>query len=153
MASGHMLPAEVLVNSIQQVQRIVHLLTKEHRGEPAGKRFRVSADIKERFGLVCKLQVAGGYDLPVTIGTPTQVAPDDEVFAVAERFQVVSRSLARDSHAFEHLVSDDQYRRWLADAYKATQPPPHLGLELTIEDGQGKAILRRSHIQDMRSLA
>ena len=159
MAGGHMLPAEVLVNSIQQVQRIVHLLAKEHRGEPAGKRFRVPADIRERFGLVCKLPVAGGYDLPVTIGTLTQaapndevsVAPDDEVFAVADRFQRLSRSLARDSHAIEHFVSDGQYRRWLVDAYKAMQPPEHLGLELTVEDAQGNAILRPSYVQDVRT--
>lgn len=151
-AGGHVLPADVLVNAIAQVQRIVHLLAKERRGEPAGKRFRVSADIKERFGLVCKLPVAGGFDLPVAIGTPMQAAAeDDEVFAVAERFQAVSRSLARDSHDFEHLVADAQYRRWLVDAYTATQPPSHLGLELTIEDGQGKAIFCGSHLQGVRT--
>lgn len=145
---GHMLPAEVLVNSIRQLQRIVHLLAKEHRGQPAGKRLKVPTDIKQRFGLVCKLPVAGGYGLPITIGTPKQVASDDEVFAVAERFQVVSRSLADDGGAFERLVADAQYRRWLVDAYKAAQPAAHLGLQLTIEDGQGKAILRPSHLQE-----
>ena len=69
-----MLPADILVNAIAQVQRIVHLLAKERRGEPAGKRLRVSADIKERFGLVCKLPVAGGFDLPVAIGMPDETS-------------------------------------------------------------------------------
>lgn len=147
-ASGHALPAAVLVNSIQKLQHIVHLLAKEHRGEPAGK--RLSADTKVRFGLVCKLPVAGGYDLPVTIGVSTPTAPDEDVYAVAKRFQMVSQSLARDSRAFEHLVSDAEYRRRLVDAYKAIQPPPHLGLELTIEDGEGEPILRHSDLEDVR---
>ena len=147
---GHTLPAEILVNSIQHVQRIVHLLAKEHRGEPPGKRLRVSADIKERFALVCKLPVAGGYGLPVAIGEPaTGVVPDDEVLAVSERFQMVSRSLARDRHAFDELMPDARYGDLVLDAFKGTQPPPHLGMELTIEDGQGNPILRHSHLQEV----
>ena len=147
MADGHMLPAEALVNAIRQVQRIVHLLAKEHRGEPAGKRLTVSADIKERFGLVCKLPVVGSYDLPLTIGTPTQAVSDDEVLAVGERFHAVSGSLAQDRDAFDDLVPDARYRGLLVDAYKATQPLPHLGLELTIEDSEGNAILRSGHLE------
>lgn len=149
MADGHSLPAEVLVNAVQQVQRIVHLLAKEHRGEPAGRRFKASADIKALVGLVCKLPVAGGYELPVFIGPSTPAAPGDEVFAVAERFQTVSRSVADGGDALEHLVADAQYRRWLLDAYKATPPPPHSGLELTVKDGQGRAILRCRDVQGM----
>lgn len=149
IAAGHLLPAEILVTAVQQVQRIVHLLAKEHRGEPAGKRLMVSADIRARFGLVCRLPAAGGYELPISIGAPS-CAEDEEIVAVAERFQVVSRSLA-DIHAFEHLVSDAQYRRWLVDAYKAIQPPPHLDLELTVEDTQGNAILHCSRVQDVPS--
>ena len=149
MAGDHLLPAAVLVNAIQQMQRIVHLLAKEHRGEPVGKRLRVSADVKRHFGLVCKLPVTGGYGLPVTIGTPTQKAYHDQVLAVSERLQEVTRSLAHDAHAFGDLVPDARNRGLLVDAYKAMQPPPHLGLELTIEDGQGNAILRPSHLEDV----
>ena len=35
MAGGHMLPAEVLVNSIQQVQRIVHLASPRQQSKYA----------------------------------------------------------------------------------------------------------------------
>ena len=142
-AGGHALPAAVLVNSIQQLQRVVYLLAKEHRGEPAGK--RLSTDFKERFGLVCKLPVTGGYDLPVTIGSPT--APGEDILAVAKRFRMVSHSLAHDVDAFEHLVSDAECRQHLVRAYKAIRPAPHLGLELAIEDGEGKPILRHSDLQ------
>ena len=151
MTGGHMLPAEALVDSIQQLQRIVHMLAKEHRGQPAGQRLKVPTDLKRRFGLVCKLPVAGGYGLPVTIGTPKQAGFDDEVLAVAERFQAVSMSLARDGSAFERVVPDAQYRRWLMDAYMAAQPAPHLGLQLTIEDSQGKAILRCGRLHEMQN--
>ena len=142
-AGGHALPAAVLVNSIRQLQRVVHLLAKEHRGMPAGR--RLSTDFKERFGLVCKLPVAGGYDLPVTIGAPT--APDEDVLAVAKQFRAVSHSLAHDVGAFEGLVSDAECRQHLVRAYKAIRPAPHLGLELAIEDGEGKPILRHSDLQ------
>ena len=142
-AGGHALPAAVLVNSIRQLQRVVHLLAKEHRGEPAGK--RLSTDFKGRFGLVCKLPVAGGYDLPITIGTPT--ASDEDVLAVAKRFRKVSHSLAHDIGAFERLVSDAECRQRLVRAYKAIRPSPHLGLELAIKDGQGKPILRHSDLE------
>lgn len=79
-----------------------------------------------------------------------QAGRDDEVFAVSEHFQKVSWSLARGGHAFDEQVPDARYRDLLVDAYKATQPPPHLGLELTIEDGQGNPILRRRHLDDLR---
>ena len=149
MAGGHMLPAEVLVNSIEQLQRIVHLLAKERRGQPAGQRLRVSADIKERFGLICKVPITGGYTLPVSIGSSARPGRDDEVIAVAERFQEVSASLASDGTAFEDLVPDAEYRHLLVATYNAIQPPSHLDLELTIEDGQGNAIMRPGHLQDL----
>ena len=142
-AGGHALPAAVLVNSIQQLQRVVYLLAKEHRGEPAGK--RLSADLKGRFGLVCKLPVAGGYDLPVTIGAAT--ASDEDVFAVGKLFRMVSHSLAHEFGTFEHLVSDAECRQRIVHAYKAIRPSPHLGLELVIEDGEGTPILRHSDLQ------
>ena len=150
-ARDHAVPAEALVNSIQQVQRIVHILAKENRKEPAGSRFSASRDIKRRFGLACKLPVAGGYDLPVLIGGLPQLALDDEVMTVAKRFFQVSQSLGRDVNAFKHLVSDPGYRPWLLDAYIGAQPPKHLGLDLIIEDGQGSALLERSHINEARS--
>ena len=149
-ARDHAVPAEALVNSIRQVQRIVHLLAKQKRKEPVGARFRISRDIKERFGLACKLPVAGGYDLPVVIGGLPQPNADDEVLAVATQFCQVSRSLGRDGNAFKALVPEPGYRRLLLDAYEGAQPPKALGLDLTIEDGQGGAILERGHIDEAR---
>ena len=148
-ARDHAVPADALVNSIQQIQRIVHLLAKQNRKEPAGVRFRVSRDIKERFRLACKLSVAGGYDLPVVIGGLRQPDSDDEVLAVANQFCQVSKSLGRDD-AFEHLVPDPLYRSLLLDAFVGAQPPKALGLDLAIENGRGGTILERSHIDEAR---
>ena len=148
-ARDHAVPADALVNSIRQIQRIVHLLAKQNRKEPAGVRFRVSRDIRERFGLACKLPVAGGYDLPVVIGGLPQPDSDDEVLAVANQFRQVSKSLGRDD-TFEHLVPDPRYRGLLLDAFVGAQPPKALRLDLAIENGQGDTILERSHIDEAR---
>ena len=113
-------------------------------------RFRASKDIKGRFGLACKLPVAGGYELPVVIGGAPQPDSDEEVLAVAMRFRQVSQSLGRDDDDFERLVPERRYRRWLLDAYEGAQPSKALGLDLTIEDGQGGAIFERNYIDEAR---
>ena len=46
------LPAQVLAKSLQQVQRIVHLLAKIHQGGPLGQGVQIPNEIRSRFGLM-----------------------------------------------------------------------------------------------------
>ena len=59
--SGDAVPAKVLINALDHVQRIIHLLAKLQHGEELGRRIRVSREIAEHYSLMCKVPQEGRY--------------------------------------------------------------------------------------------
>ena len=132
----HTVPAQALVQSLQHLQRIVHLLAKFHRGEALGQRARIPHDIERRFTLVCQVPSAGSYALPIEIGDlSTQQLFNNDIDAVSSTFCEVSRSISHGDVASIHRhIPDVTYLRSLVQEYKKIQLPPRHGVVCSIED-------------------
>ena len=142
----HTLPADVLVKSLRQVQRIVYLLAKLHRGDELGQRTRASHDLERRFALMCQMPEAGSYALPVEIGNPSMQGlfdfDDEAIMQVSRTFHQVSQAMNRgDLDALRSQVPDSAYRKSLIESYKGAQPPQRLGVVLSIEDREHNKLL------------
>lgn len=156
-ADAHVLPAPVLIESIAQIQRIVLLLAKMHRGEPLRQRASFSRALRDEFALLCHLPEAGSYAVPVEIGHQyPSVAPPDLV-DVCELFHRVTRAVGgEDASTLPGIVTDTQYLGFLGDAYRKAQPAPQSGVSLSINDHRHRRILdgrRLLHALDAESLS
>lgn len=139
----HSVPANVLANSLQQVQRILYLLAKSHRGLDHNSRVRVSREMEHLFALNCRVPKAGSYALPVDIGDPSMFSPgDDEIEQVCQNFHHVSQALMQSNlGTLREYIPDTGYQSVLIAAYKKIQPSQRSGIVLSIEDYNHKKIV------------
>ena len=145
---AHSLPANVLVKSIRQLQRVVYLLAKFHRGEEIEQRTG-SKDLEARFELICGLPEEGGYALPCEIGggpvansTIFEVSDDKELFDVCRQFQEVTRAVGSGNlDSLRDAVPVSAYRVAIVKAYRAMQPPKRYGVVCSIEDARRRKLL------------
>ena len=145
-ADAHVLPAPVLIESIAQIQRIVLLLAKMHRGEPLGQRTSFSRALRDEFALLCHLPEAGSYAVPVEIGQQSESAPPPDLAEVCDLFhQVTSLVGGSDALAAQEVVTGPRYLALLTNAYRKAQPSPQTGMALSIEDHQHRRILDGRH--------
>ncbi|MDD9963098.1 MAG: hypothetical protein OXU70_13505 [Gammaproteobacteria bacterium] len=156
-ADAHVLPAPVLTESIAQIQRIVLLLAKMHRGEPLGQRTSFSRALRDEFALLCHLPEAGSYAFPVEIGQQSRSDALPELVEVCDLFHRVTSSVGgHDDFASQEIVPDSRYLALLTDAYRKAQPSPQTGMSLSIEDHNHRRILdgrRPLHALDAESLS
>lgn len=137
---AHSLPANVLVKSIHQLQRVVYLLAKLHRGEDLGQRLRMPKDLEDRFELICKIPVEGSYALPYEIGggpvARTTSFDDKDLSDVCRQFQEVTRAIGSGNiDSLSDAVPSPAYRAALIKAYRAMQPPKRYGVDCSITEG------------------
>jgi hypothetical protein len=143
LTHDHTLPAPALVQSLQQLQRVVFLLAMAESGQVVRQRARVNQDIERRFPLVCHLPEEGGYALPVEIGD-TRHQLFDEVLAerVAERTRDVIEAVSHADHAaLSRAVPDTYYQSSILAAFEYMQPPVRSGLVLHLEDARKNRLL------------
>ena len=138
------IPAKVLVNSLDHLQRIIHLLAKLHRGDNLGRRVRVSRALEEHFTLMCKVPQEGSYVVPTEIGNcpPKPQFGYDPVAHVQRTFHDVTLAMDQgDLSKLCKVVPNADYRTQLVKEYKAIQPSRKTGLVCSIEDGAGRKVL------------
>lgn len=140
---GHVIPATALVQVLEAFQKVVHLIAMQKGGRSIQQRFRVSHEIEHKFPLICGVPEDGGYALPVEIG-----GQPDPLYAVEECTDVASTTrdvLAAinggDLAAFDRIVPDNAYRRYILKAIDQMQPARHSGWVMHIEDSEKNRIL------------
>jgi len=141
--AGHTLPAQTLVRSIENVQRIIYLIAKLTRGEALGQRARFNHELEQIYSLICKVPEDGGYAIPQVIGDDSQGLFDAaEIVAVAEKFQKVCLAIEEsDVKSLKNLLPDGAYRSAILKSYKSAQPQKRSGIVLSIEDYRKTPIL------------
>lgn len=143
LTHDHTLPAAALVQALQQLQRVVHLLAMAREGKEVRQRARVTRDIERRFPLVCLVPEGGGYALPVELGdTVHDLFDADAVCALAAHTRdVISAVDGGDATRFSQLVPDSYFRRSVLAAFNSMQPAPHSGVFVSVEDHQERKLL------------
>ena len=64
---AHTVPAAALAQSLDALQRVIHLLAMRQEGRAPGRRIRPSAELQARYQLVCELPGPGSFVAPVHI--------------------------------------------------------------------------------------
>lgn len=143
LTRDHSLPASVLVQALQQVQRIVHLLAMTEEGREVRQRARVTREIERRFPLVCGVPEDGGFALPVVIGDTSHHFFDPQIVdRVAQTTHKVIRAVnVGDKDQLVTLVPDSYYRHGILAAFSAMQPRRQSGVIVSIEDFREQKLL------------
>jgi hypothetical protein len=125
-------PATALVHSLDELQRLVHLIAMRREGRAPGRRIRPSADIQNRYRLVCEVPTAGSYIVPVRIEGAELLARADTAAVFADLEGLLSAVGAQDEAAFRAAVPDNTWRRFYLEALDRLSPPPISRMELEI---------------------
>ena len=143
LTHGHTLPASALVKSLQEFQRVVHLMAMQAEGREPRLRGRRTRESERLYSLVCRLPEEGGYALPVEIGQAGDKLFDaDAIKAVSHGVrQVIDAVASGDEAKLIEAVPDSYFRKGVLKAFKAMQPPGHSGLVLHIEDFRRQRLL------------
>ena len=128
-------PAAVLAEALEALQRMVHLLAMRAEGRELNRRARPSVDIQQRFPVYCLAPVDGSYVSPTFIGGETiDLLDDHERQRIAEELtRVLEAANTGDPEVLDKAVPDPIYRRFLYSALHELIPPPGSGLELQVQ--------------------
>lgn len=128
-------PAAVLAQALEGLQRMVHLLAMRVEGRALNKRARPSADIQQRFPVLCLPPRQGSYLSPTIIGhSNTQWLDDDETAQIAHQLaEVMTAANSGDAEQLDKAVPDPTYRRFMFAALADMLPPPGSGIELEVQ--------------------
>lgn len=136
-------PAIALVHTLDALQRLVHMIAMRRDGRTPGRRIRPSADIQNRYRLVCEAAQAGSYIAPVRIEGAELLTPADTAAVFGDLEALLSAVGAEDEAAFRAAAPDETWRRFYLEALDRLSPPPITGAELEIIHA-GKSILETS---------
>ena len=140
---AHMVPAQVLVESVANIQRVVYLLAKFTRKERLGQRASFSRTLREAFALQCRVPEPGSYAIQFEIGIATRSPlAAGEVHDVGRLFRRVTSALGGGNVGeLQALVPDPRYLDFLGEAYRKATPPSRSGVTYWIEDHLRRRIL------------
>lgn len=125
--------ATALTQSVEALQRLVHLVAMRREGRTPGKRIRPSTDIQARYQLICEVPKHGSFLLPVRIEGADLLAPNDARAVVDDVEAVLAATGAGDEASFTKAVPDETWRRFYLDALEQISPPAITGVELEIK--------------------
>lgn len=140
-------PAAVLAQALGGLQRLVHLLAMRVEGRTLNKRARPSADIQQRFPVLCLPPREGSYLSPTVIGRhDAQWLDDDETGKIARQLaDVMAAANSGDVALLDKAVPDPTYRRFMFAALADMLPPPGSGIELEVQqDGRDLLVASRA---------
>lgn len=140
-------PAAVLAEALEALQRMVHLLAMRAEGRELNRRARPSADIQQRFPVYCLPPLEGSYVSPTFIGGETYdlLDEDERGRIAAELSKVLSAANTGNRDVLDRAVPDPTYRRFMYAALADLSPPSGTGLELEVQQaGQSLFVASRS---------
>lgn len=139
----HTAPASALAQSLDALQRLVHLIAMRRDGRTPGRRIRPSADIQSRYRLVCELPRPGSFVSPVRVEGTDLLGPADRAAVQGNLEAILGAVGANDAAAFHAVAPDETWRRFYLEALDRLVPPPSTGVELEIARA-GRPLLETS---------
>jgi len=132
------IPANVLVQILENAQRAFELIGVHVEGRGIKERARVSAATSQRFQLVCQVPVSGSYALPVTVGGSGELFSADLAKKAFDIFHnVMGHVSARNNAGLISALPDDRIRRRVLESVKGMSPRADAKWKLSLHDDQG----------------
>jgi hypothetical protein len=139
---GHKLPADALIQALQNLQRAILLVAKHEHGDEMGHRARFSRDLTDNNQLICGVPEDGGYTIPATIGRNDQIAFDGIIAqTVGKKFEDVLVAIEKNSaEEMKALIPDSAFRLPILRAIKSATPAKRSGLFWSVEKNDSKLL-------------
>lgn len=141
VAQKHSVPAAVLVQVLENLQRAVELVGMHVEGKGIKHRARVPAATSRKFRLVCAVPKEGSYALPVTIGDPSADLLAGQ--QIQEAWSLLSGTVRsvyeRQIEGLQKLLPDTALRKRVLEAIKGMAPHPGAGWTLQLQEPDGTA--------------
>lgn len=128
-------PAAVLTQALEGLQRLVHLLAMRVEGRALNKRARPSSDIQQRFPVLCLPPLKGSYLNPTIIGrSGFDLLDEEEAGQISNHLaEVMLAANSGDLARLDKVVPDPTYRRFIFAALADMIPPIDSGIELEVK--------------------
>jgi hypothetical protein len=142
------IPASVLAQSLEGLQRLVHLIGMRNEGRELNKRARPSRDIQQRYAIMCRVPEKGSYIEPIEIGGAGSQLLDPVAALAATKnlrdfFAAVS---SQDENTLDRAIPDPTYRRFMLDAFANFLPADESQVQVEVRQN-GKSILNGARLR------
>jgi len=104
-------PADVLVRTVEGMQRLIYLLAADADDRTLDKRFRPSEEIQSKFKLMCLVPEAGSYQLPVALTTEGMLFNLDSG-SIFSKLDILFECIAQDNlEALKGAFADSAFKK------------------------------------------
>lgn len=147
---GHCVPASVLTQSLQALQRAVYLLGMRHEGKDVRQRLRISSDVETRYSVLCKIPEEGSFISPITIGDTSHSLFDGEAVSVVtdDLLKLLSALSDQDDAKVRSLLPDPVYRTPVLASLAKMAPPKRSGIEVDLQTRSGQSLFAPARIAE-----
>ena len=147
---GNVVSVAVLTQSLQSLQRVVHLLGMRHEGREIRQRARPSIEIEKRYAVLCQLPKEGSFVAPVMIrDTSRGLFGPDAVEAVLEDLHgLLSAITDQDTSRTREALPDPNYRAAVLEALRKMTPPKRAGIEVALQSSSGEDLFVPDRVAD-----
>lgn len=136
-AGAHVVPATVLIQILENAQRVFELIGVHVEGRGIKERARVPAQISQRYQLICKIPQQGSYALPVDVGgTGDLFSPEQANKALGIFREVLENVTSKNAPALSAALPDARILRRVLESVKGMAPRAGAQWKLNLHDDQ-----------------
>lgn len=136
-------PAHVLTQTLDGLQRLFHLLALQHEKKDTGKRDRADKTIIRKYSVLCSPPQKGSVVLSVQIGDPfSDLFASNDIGHVYRNFCGIVRSILENRISDLYKLLPDRIRRTrILKTFDSIVPKRNSGVALSIQGIDGTEIL------------
>lgn len=120
---SHAVPANVLVQVLENAQRAFELIGVQVQGREIRERARVPAATAKRFQLICHTPETGSYAVPVSVGDAVDLLHGEMALKAMTIFKdTMGLVSSRNADALARVLPDQRLRRRVLESIKGMAP-------------------------------
>lgn len=137
---GHFVSVAAFVQALEALQRLTFVLAMRREGRTPGKRVRPSADIQQRYRLICQLPAEGSFISPVRVQGAELLGAAESSAIMSQLHDVLVAAGQESETDLRRLVPDRQWRRFVLESIESMAPRPNHKTDLHIYSGKTRLI-------------
>ena len=139
---SNQLPAMVLSQTVDGIQRAIHLLAMEHENRETRLRNRAPRDLEQKYLVMCSIPQPGSFRVPLSVGDPTSdFFAENDIVEVANKLEeCFGIILSKAEEKLERLIPNPIRRLKILEALKCLVPKPQSKISLNIYGDGGKLL-------------
>jgi hypothetical protein len=128
-------PAELVINSLQAIRRMVLIIGMSSEGRPLGQRLKATAKVRREYAVICRPSEEGSHVQPFSVLSGTGSSTPAAAFA-RERLLEALKAFDSGDEFVTQILPDRRERWFMADAAAGLLPPEDSDIEVTVRPGR-----------------